>query len=112
MPKELMLFVKNLMFLDGSIASLAPDLDLFAEVEAIALMFATKHGERIMTQLGLEQQADWAPDLTSLKAGFGLDESHQSLTHREIQERRAQVREKFEGHEREPKGRRSRRGPA
>ena len=37
LPKELMLFVKNMMFLDGAIATLAPDLDLFAEVEAIAL---------------------------------------------------------------------------
>ncbi len=54
LPKELMLFVKNLMFLDGAIATLAPDLDLFAEVEAIPLMFAAKHGERIMAQLGLE----------------------------------------------------------
>ncbi|HXN61273.1 MAG TPA: AarF/UbiB family protein [Acidimicrobiales bacterium] len=111
MPKELMLFVKNLMFLDGSIAALAPDLDLFAEVEAIALMFATKHGERIMSQLGLEQQADWSPDLSSLKAGFGLDASHESLTHRDIQQRRAQVREKFEGNERSPRGRGKRPGP-
>ncbi len=100
MPKELMLFVKNMMFLDGAIATLAPDLDLFAEFEAIALHFAAKHGERIMSQLGLEAQADWAPDLTSVRASFGLDESHQSLTHREIQERRAQVRGKFEDHER------------
>ena len=53
MPKELMLFVKNMVFLDGAIATLAPDLDLFAEVEAIALLFAAKHGERIMSQLGL-----------------------------------------------------------
>jgi len=29
LPKELMLFVKNMVFLDGAIASLAPDLDLF-----------------------------------------------------------------------------------
>src|SRR6202041_1989896 len=64
LPKELMLFVKNLMFLDGAIATLAPDLDLFAEVEAIALMFAAKHGERIVAQLGLEQAQDWAPDIT------------------------------------------------
>jgi ubiquinone biosynthesis protein len=99
MPKELMLFVKNMMFLDGAIATLAPDLDLFAEFESIALHFAAKHGERIMSQLGLEAQEDWAPDLTSVRASFGLDESHRSLTHREIQERRAQVREKFEGHE-------------
>jgi len=97
MPKELMLFVKNLVFLDGAIATLAPDLDIFAEVEAIALMFATKHGERIMAQLGLESDAAWQPNMTSVKAGFGLDDTVEGMTHRELQERRAQVREKFEG---------------
>jgi ubiquinone biosynthesis protein len=97
LPKELMLFVKNMMFLDGAIATLAPDLDLFAEVEAIALLFAAKHGERIMAQLGLEQAEDWAPDMTGIKSGFGVDASTEGLTHREIQARRAQVREKFEG---------------
>ena len=97
MPKELMLFVKNLVFLDGAIATLAPDLDLFGEIEAIALMFAEKHGERIMQQLGLERQEDWKPDLSSVKAGFGLDDTTEHLTHREIQARRAQVREKFDG---------------
>jgi ubiquinone biosynthesis protein len=97
MPKELMLFVKNLMFLDGAIATLAPDLDLFAEIEAIALMFAQKHGERIMAQLGLQSQAEWSPDMAGIKAGFGLDESTPHLTHRELQARRAEVREKFAG---------------
>ena len=96
LPKELMLFVKNLVFLDGAIATLGPDLDLFAELESIALMFAQKHGERIVAQLGLEAQEDWAPDLSGFKASFGLDDSVQSLTHREIQARRAEVREKFE----------------
>ena len=57
MPKELMLFVKNMVFLDGAIASLAPDIDLFAEIESIALMFAQKHGERIVAQLGLDGDA-------------------------------------------------------
>lgn len=115
LPKELMLFVKNLMFLDGAIATLAPDLDLFAEVEAISLLFAAKHGERIMAQLGLEAQADWAPDMTGIKAGFGLDESAEHLTHRELQARRAEVRAKFEARDRARKagrGRvRGRRGP-
>jgi ubiquinone biosynthesis protein len=107
MPKELMLFVKNMVFLDGAIATLAPDLDLFGEIEAISLMFAAKHGDRIMQQLGLESQDDWKPDLTSVKAGFGLDEGTEHLTHREIQARRAQVRETFEG--RAPRGRSRRR---
>jgi ubiquinone biosynthesis protein len=96
MPKELMLFVKNMMFLDNAIATLAPDLDLFAEIEGIALLFAEKHGERIMEQLGLEATENWQPDMTSLKGGMGLDETTESLTHRELQARRAQVREKFE----------------
>jgi hypothetical protein len=86
---------------------LAPDLDLFAEVESIALMFATKHGEQIMAQLGLEQQQDWAPDLSGVKASFGLDEATEHLTHRELQARRAQVREKFEGRRRGGRGTRS-----
>jgi ubiquinone biosynthesis protein len=92
-----MLFVKNLVFLDGAIATLAPDLDLFGEIETIALMFAAKHGERIMQQLGLEGDDDWKPDLSSVKAGFGLDETTERLTHREIQARRAQVRATYEG---------------
>jgi ubiquinone biosynthesis protein len=113
LPKELMLFVKNLVFLDGAIATLAPDLDLFAEIESIALMFAQKHGERIVAQLGLEAQDDWAPDLSGFKASFGLDDSVQSLTHREIQARRAEVREKFEGRGRDGRnrGRRHPRAP-
>ncbi len=107
LPKELMLFVKNMMFLDGAIATLAPDLDLFAEIEGIALLFAAKHGERIMAQLGLEPAESWAPDITGIKAGFGLEASTEGLTHREIQARRAQVREKFEGRGRPGRKRRA-----
>jgi ubiquinone biosynthesis protein len=96
LPKELMLFVKNMVFLDGTIATLAPDLDLFGEIESIALMFAQKHGERIMHQLGLEQSVNWQPDLSSVKAGFGVDDSTAHMTHRDLQARRAQVQRKFE----------------
>jgi hypothetical protein len=35
--------------------------------------------------------------MTGIKSGFGVDASTEGLTHREIQARRAQVREKFEG---------------
>ncbi|MGP0030400.1 MAG: ABC1 kinase family protein [Acidimicrobiales bacterium] len=96
MPKELMLFVKNLMFLDGAIATLAPDLDLFAEIEGIALLFAEKHGERIMAQLGLARQEGWQPDFSGMRASLGLDEPTERFTHRDIQARRAQMRQKFE----------------
>src|SRR5437899_12403796 len=44
MPKELMLFVKKLRFLDGALATLAPDLDPAADAAPTATHFATTHG--------------------------------------------------------------------
>ena len=45
LPKHLMLYVKNMIFLDGAIAQLAPDLNLFAEVTRIWGHFASQHGD-------------------------------------------------------------------
>ena len=97
MPKELMLFVKNMVFLDGAIATLRPDLDLFGEIEAIALMLAAKARRADHATARLERDEDWKPDFSSVKAGFGLDDTTERLTHREIQARRAQVRETYRG---------------
>jgi predicted unusual protein kinase regulating ubiquinone biosynthesis (AarF/ABC1/UbiB family) len=36
LPKVLMLFVKDMLFIDGAILHLAPDIDLMAEVATIA----------------------------------------------------------------------------
>ncbi len=101
MPKELMLFVKNLVFLDGAIATLAPDLDLFAEIAQISMYFATTHGERIAAEVGLELERDWEPDLTGVKASFGVDpDVTQGLTYRELQDRRAVIRDRLSKRER------------
>ena len=53
LPKELMLYVKNMVFLDGAMARLAPDLDLLGEIAKISMMFAERHGERIGRELGI-----------------------------------------------------------
>ena len=53
-PKELMLFVKNMMFLDGAIARLAPDLDILEEVQKVHTEIAMRHGERLATELGID----------------------------------------------------------
>jgi ubiquinone biosynthesis protein len=100
MPKELMLFVKNMVFLDGAIASLAPDLDLFAEIAHIADYFTRTHGERIAAEVGLDPKT-WQLDLTGMKASFGVDpDATPSLTYRELQERRALIRGRLEGRRR------------
>jgi ubiquinone biosynthesis protein len=105
LPKELMLFIKNMVFLDGAIASLAPDLDLFAEIATISTYFAETHGERIATEIGMDPEA-WSLDLSGVQAGFGVDPDEVgSLTYRELQERRETIRSRFE----ERRGRRGRR---
>jgi ubiquinone biosynthesis protein len=103
MPKELMLFVKNMVFLDGAIATLAPDLDIFAEVAAISMTFAEKHGERIMAELGMSFEAGWQPDISGFKASIGVDDSVDSLTYKDLQDRRRKVQENLQGQTRRKK---------
>jgi ubiquinone biosynthesis protein len=96
LPKPLMLFVKNMVFLDGAIATLAPDLDLFAEIAAIALYFNQRHGQQIATDAGLGDQ-QWDLDLSALQASVGVDPNEGAgLTHRELQDRRQVIRDRMD----------------
>ncbi|MEP1123826.1 MAG: AarF/UbiB family protein [Ilumatobacter sp.] len=97
LPKELMLYVKNLVFLDGAIARLAPDLDLIGEVQNLSMMFAMKHGERLGRELGIDPN-DVEFDMDGIKASVGLDSSASGLTYRELQERRALIQKRMSDH--------------
>jgi len=95
MPKPLMLYVKNLIFIDGAIASLAPNLDMFQVVTDIATHFAVTHGASIAKQLGVAQE-EWRLDLDGLKAGFGVDPTERDqLTYSELQERRKLINKRL-----------------
>ena len=74
MPKELMLFAKNMVFLDAAIANLAPDVDLFAEITHLAMYFAQTHGAEIAAAIGVEQNS-YEVDLSAVKASFGIDDA-------------------------------------
>ena len=105
MPKPLMLFVKNLVFLDGAITTLAPDLDLFAEITEIAMYFTMRHGQRIAEEVGLAEN-DWQLDLSAVQQTLGPDVAATgTLTHRDLRERRQAVADRFE---KRPARRRSR----
>jgi ubiquinone biosynthesis protein len=97
LPKELMLYVKNLVFLDGAIARLAPDLDLIGEVQNISMLFAMKHGERLGRELGVDPNSVEF-DMDGIKASVGLDSSATGLTYRELQERRAIIQKRMSAH--------------
>ena len=97
LPKELMLYVKNMVFLDGAIARLAPDLDLIAELTSISMTFTQRHGLRLAQELGVNAQ-DIEINMDSVKAGFGVDSSTDSLTYRELQRRRELIQKRMRDH--------------
>jgi ubiquinone biosynthesis protein len=95
LPKHLMLYVKDMLFFDGSIARFAPDVNLFGEVAKIYGYFAQKHGERILRDIGFDPGRAQL-DLEGMKASMGLSAEVESLTHRQLQERREIIRERLE----------------
>ncbi len=96
LPKPLMLFVKNLLFIDDAIGHLAPEINLFEQILQIYAYFAEKHSDRIAAEIGIDPGQN-AIDLTGFKASFGLSREVESLTHKELQKRREIIRERLEG---------------
>jgi ubiquinone biosynthesis protein len=94
MPKELMLYVKNMVFLDGAIARLAPDLDILAEITNVSMQFAARHGEQLGRDLGLDPRSVRI-DLDGFKQSMGLDPGVSRLTHRDLQARRALIQQRM-----------------
>jgi ubiquinone biosynthesis protein len=97
MPKELMLYVKNLVFLDGAIARLAPDLDLLGEIASISMLFAQRHGERLGRELGIDHTAVEI-NLDSVKATLGVDLTTDTMTYRDLQRRRELIQRRMREH--------------
>ena len=91
LPKELMLFLKDFMFIDGAIATLAPDLDVLGEMLHISQYFMRQHGAQLVSEIGLDPD-NFELDPSSWAATMGVDGKRQSLTHEEIQRQRQEVR--------------------
>ena len=97
LPKELMLYIKNMVFLDGAIARLAPDLDIIGELTNISMTFMQRHGARLSEELGVDMNTVEI-DMGSLNAGLGVDESTESMTYRQLQERRDLIQKRMRDH--------------
>jgi ubiquinone biosynthesis protein len=96
MPKELMLFVKDLLFFDGAMSLMAPDVDLLGEIMKVVMYFHLHHGERIARDIGVPVSAEPVVDLEGIRASLGFTDSPGPITHRELQRRREVIRERFE----------------
>src|SRR5256885_428080 len=98
-PKELMLFVKNLLFLNSATATLAPDIDILAQITQVSLYFAQRYGERIVREIGIDP-TEPGVDMDAVKAGFGLPAEVEHLTFRDLQDRRQTILRRMQERER------------
>ncbi len=94
LPKELMLFVKDMLFLNGAMATMAPDVDILGELVAIITYFTERHGEQIARDVGMELSQ--APiDVEGYRAAMGFTDPTESVTFRDLQERRELIRRRL-----------------
>ena len=97
LPKILMLYVKNLVFLDGAIARLAPDLDLLNEFAELSTHLAVNYGSQLAAELGVDPR-ELAADREAIKASFGIvDPEMDTVTYAELQQRRELIRKRLGG---------------
>jgi ubiquinone biosynthesis protein len=95
LPKELMLFVKDVLFLNGAMATMAPDVDILGEILAVATYFTERYGERIAREVGFEITTD-AIDLDGYRAALGFPDEEGAITFEDLQERRELIRRRLE----------------
>ena len=93
-PKELMLFVKNLMFLDNATGSLAPDLDILEEISHVYTYFMSEYGNKIFEELNLGVQ-DLQFDKNALLDSMGVEDKVDSLTYEDIKARREIIKKRM-----------------
>jgi ubiquinone biosynthesis protein len=96
-PKVLMLYVKDLLFIDGAVATLAPDLDLFSEITHIAAYFTQRHGERIAAEVGMDPR-ERPLDMEVVRAQLGVSSEIETMSYRDLQARRELIRKRMEEH--------------
>ncbi|MEI2639934.1 MAG: AarF/UbiB family protein [Microthrixaceae bacterium] len=95
LPKILMLYVKNLVFLDGAISRLAPDLDLLSEVADLSMYLSGTHGERLAAEVGASA-GDFVVDREDLRRNAGIDIPEGTpLTYEDLRRRREIIRRRL-----------------
>jgi ubiquinone biosynthesis protein len=98
LPKELMLYVKDMLFLDGALAVMAPNVDVIGEIVKVVMYFHERHGDRIAREMGVTPEAVPALDVAGIRASLGVTDDVDTLTYRELQERRELIRRRLEQH--------------
>ena len=97
LPKVLMLYVKDMLFVDGTVSKYAPDVNLFDSIVEMSNHFISLHGERIASDIGVDPET-LAVDLDGMKSMMGIDAEVESLTYRDLQKRREIISKRMQEH--------------
>ncbi len=97
LPKELMLFVKDMLFLNGAMATMAPEVDILGEIVAVVTYFTEQHGEQIARDVGADLSGGLV-DLEGYRAAMGFAGEEGGVTFRDLQERRELIRNRMRQH--------------
>lgn len=100
-PKELMLFVKNLVFLDGATAKLAPNLDILSEINNVYTYFVQTYGAQIISDLGMSDHELNSFDSEAVLNSLGVSEPVESLTYQDIIRRRETIKKRMTNKDKE-----------
>jgi ubiquinone biosynthesis protein len=95
LPKELMLFVKDILFLNGAMATMAPDVDILGEILTVVTYFTERHGEQIAREVGFDL-LESPIDLDGYRAALGFADETDPITFRDLQERRELISRRLE----------------
>jgi ubiquinone biosynthesis protein len=99
-PEPLMLFLKDMLFIDNAMATMAPDVDVLSQMVTILTHLQVVHGARIAADLGLAPGSLPEVELGGLRSALGVTEDVDRLTHRELQARRRLIRKRLAHRER------------
>ena len=94
LPKPLMLFVKNMLFIDDAIATIT-DVDILGEILAVVTYFTERHGEQIAREVGVELLGT-PIDLDGYRAAMGFPDETDPITFQDLQERRERIRRRLQ----------------
>jgi ubiquinone biosynthesis protein len=94
LPKVLMLFVKDMLFIDGAILHLAPDIDLLGEIATIASTITDRRRDVIARDMGVSPD-ELVVDIDSIAAVLGAQDGG-SVSYRDLQQRRKEIQSKME----------------
>jgi ubiquinone biosynthesis protein len=99
LPKALVLFVKDLLFLDGALAAMAPDVDVLGEIAALVAYFHERHGALVARELGIDPSLPPVVDLTPLRSALGIEDASGGFTVRQLRARRAMLQRRLARHQ-------------